>query len=214
MVKLLLYWSKRCPLSLDCYRNIKNSGTEKNFNLLQIEELVQKNFKIPPRITVTPTLIVIDDDGGYYIYEGRNVVKELEKQIKSLVYLSQYNSLLSKREEDSKKKSTSENGESQQVVNPRRDVTPSNEEIESTVLQQLSRDSYEHNRNNFQAPADGDKCVHAIFHPSTKSLGNHVKTTDFRKKVDAHSLGIQTTETGAVVQGAKDDSLIVRDVGK
>ena len=99
-------------------------------------------------------------------------------------------------------------------MNPRRDATPSNEEIESTVLRQLSKDSYEHNRNNFQAPADGDKYAHAIFHPSTKSLGNHVKTTDFRKKVDAHSLGIQTTETGAVVQGAKDDSLIVRDVGK
>ncbi len=226
-MEYVLYWSKGCPISLECYRTIAKVGLQRYMTLLNVEEVVRKGDRIPSKVRVTPTLFVVNEDNTINMFTGKVVISEVSKLITKIVFLEKYNEQIDSRND---KEKSSEKGSTKQLVNPNSvqareevrqvgskgsegaiDTSNIEQHLEHKFKQDASRFFSGHqSMENFRGGQD-EKIEHLIDHPNLLSKGgSHLRRGQLKSQVSSKGLGLKMDKEGhVIIEDAKDATLIV-----
>lgn len=209
MEKLVLYWSKNDNISQDCYRLIHTNKVEDYIEMINYELMVQKRYIAPKWLRILPTLAVASNE-GVRIFEGRAAKVQLEKKIKNIQFLMQYNDKIIKREKESEKDKPTE-------VVEKRGSSNSTVDVDLFVTKRLINDANkyrdEHSQNISTNMNEDEKHYNAMNNPSIEGKSkNHKKVGEFSSSNTLiKSLGIKINNDGQPeIQNARNTDLFVK----
>lgn len=191
----ILYLSKKCQFSLDCYRLLATIN-QSYCKFFWIEDLLREGYKIPARIKVTPTLMIVQEDQRFEMYTGLQATKKSEEILSKHRYYSEYKQAIEKRKDETQVATTS-------ICPPK--VTP-----DEQVMQKLAKDKYEFQDKMTpkyrHESSDDDKYFSTMNNPSAMSVKHRNEISSTKIKVDPSSLGIPIGVDGKpAIKGSKED---------
>lgn len=200
MEEMVLYWSKNDNISQDCYRLVTTNKKDKYITMLMYEQLMKDKYITPKWLTKLPTLVVVTKN-NIIKYEREAARNMLQKKIKSIIFLEQYNDSIEKRIE------TNKSEEIKSEKNDNNAISSCDTYVTKNLHNEVEKYYENNNMGSTKGMSDQEKHIHAINHSSSYSKSKtNKKVGDFSKSSNiAEKFGIKIDSEGKPqILSAKD----------